>query len=139
MIVIDTNVLSELLKREPDQNVKSWMSRQPMTSVFTTTVTQAEILYGVTLLPDGKRKNKMMEAVQTLFSKRFMGRILPFDIEAAVDYAEIASLRRASGIPISQFDAQIAAITRTRGASLVTRNSDDFRDCGIKVINPWIV
>lgn len=139
MIVIDTNVLSELLKREPDQNVKSWMSRQPMTSVFTTTVTQAEILYGVALLPDGKRKNKMMEAVQTLFSKRFMGRILPFDIEAAMDYAEIASLRRASGIPISQFDAQIAAITRTRGASLVTRNSDDFRDCGIKVINPWIV
>lgn len=139
MIVIDTNVLSELLKREPDQNVKSWMSRQPMTSVFTTTVTQAEILYGVTLLPDGKRKNKMMEAVQTLFSKRFMGRILPFDIEAAVDYAEIASLRRASGILISQFDAQIAAITRTRGASLVTRNSDDFRDCGIEVINPWIV
>lgn len=139
MIVIDTNVLSELLKREPDQNVKSWMSRQPMTSVFTTTVTQAEILHGVALLPDGKRKNKMMEAVQTLFLKRFMGRILPFDIEAAVDYAEIASLRRASGIPISQFDAQIAAITRTRGASLVTRNSDDFRDCGIKVINPWIV
>lgn len=139
MIVIDTNVLSELLKREPDQNVKSWMSRQPMTSVFTTTVTQAEILYGVALLPDGKRKNKMMEAVQTLFLKRFMGRILPFDIEAAVDYAEIASLRRASGIPISQFNAQIAAITRTRGASLVTRNSDDFRDCGIKVINPWIV
>lgn len=139
MIVIDTNVLSELLKREPDQNVKSWMSRQPMTSVFTTTVTQAEILHGVALLPDGKRKNKMMEAVQTLFLKRFMGRILPFDIEAAVDYAEIASLRRASGIPISQFNAQIAAITRTRGASLVTRNSDDFRDCGIKVINPWIV
>lgn len=136
MIVIDTNVLSELLKREPDQNVKSWMSRQPMTSVFTTTVTQAEILHGVALLPDGKRKNKMMEAVQTLFLKRFMGRILPFDIEAAVDYAEIASLRRASGIPISQFNAQIAAITRTRGASLVTRNSDDFRDCGIKVINP---
>lgn len=139
MIVIDTNVLSELLKREPDQNVKSWMSRQPMTSVFTTTVTQAEILYGVALLPDGKRKNKLMGAVQILFSKRFMGRILPFDIEAAMDYAEIASLRRASGIPISQFDAQIAAITRTRGASLVTRNSDDFRDCGIKVINPWIV
>lgn len=139
MIVIDTNVLSELLKREPDQNVKSWMSRQPMTSVFTTTVTQAEILYGVALMPDGKRKNKLMEAVQILFSKRFMGRILPFDIEAAVEYAEIASLKRASGIPISQFDAQIAAITRTRGASLVTRNSDDFRDCGIKVMNPWIV
>ena len=138
MIIIDTNVLSELLTREPDQNVKSWMSLQPMLSVFTTTVTQAEILYGVELLPDGKRKNKLKTAVQSLFSGRFTGRILPFDIEAAVEYAEIASSRRASGIPISQFDAQIAAITRTRGARLVTRNSDDFRDCGIEVINPWI-
>jgi len=139
MIVIDTNVLSELLKREPDQNVKSWMSLQPMTSVFTTTVTQAEILYGVALLPEGKRKRKLKEAIQTLFFRRFTDRILPFDIEAAVEYAEIASSRRASGVPISQFDAQIAAISRTRGASLVTRNSDDFRDCGIEVINPWIV
>lgn len=139
MIVIDTNVLSELLKREPDQNVKSWMSLQPMTSVFTTTVTQAEILYGVALLPEGKRKRKLEEAIQTLFFRRFTDRILPFDIEAAVEYAEIASSRRASRVPISQFDAQIAAISRTRGASLVTRNSDDFRDCGIEVINPWIV
>src|SRR6056297_737796 len=114
MIVIDTNVLSELLKREPDQNVKSWMSLQPMTSVFTTTVTQAEILYGVALLPEGKRKRKLKEAIQTLFFRRFTDRILPFDIEAAVEYAEIASSRRASGVPISQFDAQIAAISRTR-------------------------
>ncbi len=139
MIVVDTNVLSELLRPEPHANVKSWMSQHPVTSVFTTTITQAEIMYGVELLPAGQRKDKLKTAVHTLFSHNFTGRILPFDIEAAIVYANIASSRRASGFPISQFDAQIAAITRTRGARLVTRNFDDFRDCGIEVINPWSV
>lgn len=137
MIVLDTNVLSELLKPAPDENVKVWVERKPIASLFISTLTQAEILYGVALLPDGKRKNGLLAATHTLFSKGFAGRILPFDTDAAVMYPQIAATRRRMGRPISQFDAQIAAIARSRGGPVATRNVDDFSDCGIEVINPW--
>lgn len=138
MIVLDTNVLSELLKPEPDQNVVSWVGQQSTASLFTSTITQAEILYGVALLPGGKRQKKLLTEVQDMFAEDFRGRILAFDIEAAKSYAKIASSRRAAGRPISQFDAQIAGITRSRSGRLATRNVDDFGDCGIEVINPWL-
>jgi toxin FitB len=137
MIVLDTNVLSELMKSEPSQTVMSWVLKQSATSLFITTVTQAEILYGLVLLPIGRRREALRTAAQTMFEEDFSGRILPFDIAAAYQFAQIASERRQAGRPISQFDAQIAAITRSRGAALSTRNVSDFEGCGLQVLNPW--
>lgn len=137
MILLDTNVLSELMKPEPDPKVASWVSVKPKASLFISTVTQAEILYGLSLLSDGKRKDNLEMAARTMFAEDFRGRILPFDTHAAASYAEIASTRQLSGQPISQFDVQIAAIARSRGGSVATRNVEDFVKCGIDVMNPW--
>jgi predicted nucleic acid-binding protein len=137
MIVLDTNVLSELLRPAPEAGVLAWLTDQPRGSVFTTTVTQGEILYGIRLLPDGKRRRGPWDAAQAIFNEEFSERLLSFDADAASAYAEIVASRRAAGRPISQFDAMIAAMTRSRGANLATRNVKDFDDCGIDVINPW--
>lgn len=137
MILLDTNVLSELMKPKPSKKVVSWISGQTTTSLFISTITQAEILYGLALLDVGKRKNNLQEAAMTMFSEDFNGRILPFDINAGIAYAEIASSRQLSGRPISQFDAQIAAVAKSRGGDVATRNVSDFENCGITVINPW--
>jgi len=137
MIVLDTNVLSELLRPAPEPRVTAWLEEQSPASVFTSAVTQGEILYGVRLLPDSPRRRKLWEAALTIFIEDFDGRVLSFDGDAAVAYAEISSLRRAAGRPISQFDAIIAAITRSHGAVLATRNEKDFEGCGIDLINPW--
>ena len=103
----------------------------------TTTVTQAEILYGVRLLPSAKRPSRLEAAVGDMFTTDFAGRVLPFDQAAAQAYAEIAVARRRAGRPISQFDAQIAAIARSRDAGVATRNIADFEGCGIGVVDPW--
>jgi len=137
MIVLDTNVLSELMRKSPNERVVQWMDTQPDTSLFTTTVTQAEILYGVSLLPTGKKKQALAAAVDAMFEEDFKGRVLPFDGPAAAAYARICADRVRLGRPISQFDAQIAAIARSRGAGLATRNTPDFDECGIHVIDPW--
>ena len=137
MLIFDTNKLWELMKFEPDSSVVSWVSIQPIASVFTTTILQAEILYGISLLSAGRCKSNLYAEAQAMFYEDYKGRILPFDQNSASAYVEIALSRQASGFPISQFDVQNAAITRTRGARLVTRNLDDFRDRGIEVINPW--
>ena len=137
MIVLDTNVLSELMRRAPDERVVRWMDHQPNTSLFTTAVTQAEILYGVSILPDGKRKHGLAPAVEAMFEQDFRARVLPFDGPAAVVFADLCAHRAHVGRPISQFDAQIAAIARSRGAALATRNTPDFDECGIDVIDPW--
>jgi predicted nucleic acid-binding protein len=137
MIVLDTNVLSELLAPSPSPAVVSWLSAQPAAAVFTTAVTEAEILYGLALLPDGRRRQALEAAVRPIFSEDLAGRVLAFDREAAASYAVIASRRRAIGRPISQFDAQIAAIAVSRGASIATRNVADFAETGAPVINPW--
>lgn len=137
MIVLDTNVLSEIMRREPDAAVAAWISARPASSLFTTTVTQAEILYGVRLLPSAKRRTRLEAVVGDMFTTDFAGRVLPFDQAAAQVYAEIAVARRRAGRPISQFDAQIAAIARSRDAGVATRNGADFEGCGIGVIDPW--
>ena len=137
MIVLDTNVISEVLRPAPQPAVLHWLAAQPRASLFTTTVTQGEVLYGIRVLSDGKRRRGLWDAVKRIFSEDFAGQVLDFDSDAADMYAEIAASRRMAGKPISQFDAMIVAMARSRGASLATRNVSDFEDCGVDVVNPW--
>lgn len=137
MIVLDTNVLSEVLRPIPEPSVLEWLANQPRASLFTTTMTRGEILYGIRLLSDGRRRRGPWDAAKKIFDEDFAGHVLSFDSEAADMYAEISASRRAAGKPISQFDAMIVAMARSRGASLATRNVKDFNDCGIDIINPW--
>ncbi len=137
MIVLDTNVLSEILRPQPEPKVLAWLSAQPEASLFITTITRGELLYGVHLLPKGRRRDALQRAVTAVFDEDFNHRTLPFDNHSADAYAEIASTRRTKGRPISQFDAMIAACARSRGASVATRNTRDFTGCGIQLINPW--
>jgi predicted nucleic acid-binding protein len=137
MIVLDTNVLSETLRPRPADSVKQWMAAQAAALLYTTAISQAEILYGVALLPGGRRKLTLQEMAEAIFGQAFLGRVLPFDSAAAISFAQIAAMRRRSGRPISEADAQIAAIAHSRGAAIATRNVGDFENCGIEVISPW--
>ena len=137
MIVLDTNVLSELMKPEPAPRVVDWMAGQPTLSVYTTSIAQAEILHGVMLLPRSRRRSALEAAAASMFAEDFAGRILGFGTDAALPYAEIASARRRRGRPLSYFDAQIAAIARLVGATLATRNVADFQGCGVTLVDPW--
>lgn len=137
MIILDTNVLSELMKPAPAGIVVRWVAVQPAPSLYTTSITQAEILHGIMLLPSGRRRNALEAAADAMFKEDFGGRILSFGSDAARLYALIAVERRRVGRAISHFDAQIAAIARSNGAAIATRNVTDYDHCGIKVINPW--
>lgn len=137
MIILDTNVLSELMKPAPDEDVTRWMASQPASSVYTTSLTQAEVLYGIAVLPAGARRSALEAAAEAMFAEELSDRILAFGADAARPYARIAAERRRAGRPISQFDAQIAAIARSSGAALATRNVADYDGCGVKLINPW--
>jgi len=137
VIVLDTNVLSELMRPVPTERVVRWVAAQPATSLYTTSITQAEILHGILLLPRGRRRTTLQAAAEAMFNEDFDGRVLPFGSQSAVIYASIAVERRRAGRPISQFDAQIAAISRSAGAAIATRNVSDYEGCGVTVINPW--
>ena len=137
MIILDTNVISELMRIKGDKNVKQWVASQPQELLYTTSVTQAEILYGIAILPDGKKLSQLSEKAHLMFSIDFANRILNFDSTAAYCYAKIVAHRRKLGTPISQFDAQIAAICLSHQATIATRNVDDFVDCQITIFNPW--
>lgn len=137
MIILDTNVISELMKLAPAPAVVDWAGHQTAAALYTTSVTQAEILYGVLLLPKGQRRGAIEAAARAIFAEKFEGRLLSFDSEAADAFARIAAARRAAGRPMSAFDAQIAAIAACRGAALATRNIDDFEGCGLRLLDPW--
>jgi hypothetical protein len=139
MIILDTNVVSELMKPAPASIVVDWIGAQPAASLYTTSITQAEILHGIMLLPSGRRRRGLEAAATSMFTEDFGGRILGFGADAAPLYARIASDRRRAGRPISHFDAQIAAIARSTGAVLATRNLADFEDCGATLVDPWQV
>ena len=137
MIILDTNVLSELLRPEPARQVERWLSAQDGAKVYFTTVGEAELRHGVAILPSGKRRNALTTAIEGLLDEDFRGRVLPFDRAAARAYATIAATRRAAGRPISQFDCQIAAIARAHEATVATRNTSDYEGCGVELIDPW--
>jgi toxin FitB len=137
MVVLDTNVVSEALKPSPDEAVLRWLAEQNREVVFTTAITQAEILYGVELLPSGKRRSRLYAAVERLFVDEFPERVLPFDSHSALIYPKIVATRAELGRPISQFDALIAAVCQSRNAMIATRNTSDFEDCGLTIVNPW--
>jgi len=139
VIVLDTNVISELTRQSPEPGVISWLDSQPVTQVATTAITAAELLYGVARLPGGRRKTELAAAVRDLLSGDFGGRVLPFDERAAPRYADIVSERDQLGRPIGIADAQIAAICRVLDAVLATRNTTDFEETGIELINPWLL
>jgi predicted nucleic acid-binding protein len=135
--LLDTNVLSELLRAQPDDRVLRWFAQQHAEALFVSAITQAEMLYGAALLPRGRRRTQLEQQLQAMFDEEFERRVLPFDGQAAVAYAALVLVRRSAGRPISQFDAQIAAIAVTHRATLVTRNVEDFDGCGLSVVNPW--
>jgi predicted nucleic acid-binding protein len=139
VIVLDTSVVAELMRQAPDDGVVGWVDQYPAADVFITAVTAAELRYGVARLPDGRRKAVLTIKVSELLTEDFQDQILPFGGDAAAHYAEIAASREHEGRLISMADAQIAAICRQYGAHLATRNTKDFADTGVHVLNPWNV
>ena len=137
MIVLDTNVISELTRRRPDQGVLAWLDSLEISDVVTTAITAAELRYGVARLPDGERKRELEEVIRGILSEDFHGRVLPFDERSSVRYADIVTSRERIGRPIGFADAQIAAICRDLGAILATRNTADFEATGVQLVNPW--
>jgi predicted nucleic acid-binding protein len=137
MIVLDTNIISEVFKPKPAPGVLSWLQQQDDGLVFTTAITRGELLYGLNIMVDGKRRETLISGLQRIFTMRFAGRVLPYDDAAADAYALILAQRRRMGRPTSVADAMIASIARSRGAALATRNVRDFEGCDVTLINPW--
>ncbi len=138
MIVLDTNVLSEFMRVEPEARVLAWVDAQPSVDLAVSAVTVAEILHGIARLPSGKRKQKLEAHAMAMFEEDFAGRILPFDAHAAVEYATLVAGAEANGCAVSMADAQIAATCRSHGAAIATRNVRDFEVSGVEVIDPWM-
>ena len=135
MIVLDTNVLSELMRPEPAAAVLDWMAAQPA-ALHVTTPTCAEILFGIALMAEGRRRQNLAEQAERMFAEDFAGRILGFDLAAAAAYAAIAAERQRAGQRLSPVDGMIAAIARVHGAAIATRDGD-LAGCGVPLIDPW--
>jgi hypothetical protein len=137
MFLIDTNVISELMRATPAPSVLNWFATQDPSTLYLSAVTEAELRTGIAILPAGRRREGLRVALDATIAEDFEGRVLPFDTYAAKTYAEIAAGRRSAGRPIADADCQIAAIARAAGIPVVTRNTRDFDGCGIDLINPW--
>ena len=137
MIILDTNVVSELMRPDPDPGVVDWVAGQAAINLYLSTVSEAELRYGIEILPTGARRDRLLAEVEGMLREDFAGRVLPFDSAAAQSYAVIAAARRAAGRPINHADCQIAAMARSRGASVATRDINGFEGSGVDVINPW--
>ena len=137
MVLLDTNVVSELMRAVPSVEVLAWMDERPSRELFVTAVTEAEVRTGIAILPAGARRRRLADAAERTLRVLFSGRVLPFDSGAALAYADIAAASRAAGRPISQSDCQISAIARSRGMAVATRNVRDFSETGVEVIDPW--
>lgn len=138
MIILDTNVVSEPMRPEPDGRVLAWLAAQDAGALFITAVTEAELRTGLAIMPEGRRREALAAALEAVLAEDFAGRVLPFEGGAAARaYATIQAARRGMGRPISMTDAMIAAIAQARGAQVATRNVGDFADTGVDVVNPW--
>jgi hypothetical protein len=137
MIVLDTNVISELMRPESHPAVLAWVAAQPRATLYTTGINQAEILYGIAVLPDGRRRTALAAAAEAMFADDFADRVLPFSGAAAMHYANIVAARRRAGTPIEGFDALIAATALAAGADIATRDIGGFDGCGLTLIDPW--
>jgi predicted nucleic acid-binding protein len=137
MIIVDTNIISEMMKPSPSTNVMAWFDRQEVTQLFVTTITIAEISYGINVLPNGNRRDLLENAFDKALRAAFEHRILSFDENSAHLYGKIMSRRKALGQPLSIPDGQIAAIASANSCSVATRNTNDFTECGVDLINPF--
>ena len=137
VVLLDTNVVSEMMRKIPDREVDFWAAKQAVESLFFSAVAEAELRYGAAIVPEGRRRDKLVSDIEAMLRTVFEDRILPFDSSAARAFAGIAADRRRMGRPISQADGQIAAIARSRSLAVATRNIRDFADMGIEVIDPW--
>ena len=139
MVILDTNALAELIRARPHPAVVEWMDQQDTFELWITAVTAAELRTGVALLPEGRRKSDLHLHIERLLDETFAGYVLPFDDRSAIPYADIVSGRRNKGRSIAFQDAQIGAICLQQGMTLATRNTRDFEDTGIDLIDPWSV
>lgn len=138
MILLDTNVVSELMRPAPDPHVVAWVDARPTGELFVSAVTVGEIRLGIALLPAGQRQTRLARLADTMFEEDFSGRCLAYDRNAATEFADIVAARTRIGRPVSVEDAQIAAIGRAARFTLATRNTKDFTDIdGLSVIDPW--
>ena len=139
MIVIDTNVISEVMRAHPAPAVLAWFGAQEARMLYLSAVGEAELRRGAAILPPGQRRDLLVTQIEAMINEDFSGRVLPFDSAAARAFAAIDGDRRGAGRPITFADCQIAATARAHGATLATRNVTDFEGCGVEVINPWNV
>lgn len=137
MKVLDTNIVSELIRQKPNKHVLQWVNAQDAKDLALTSISVAELLYGAARLPDGKRKTALKSILLSIFAEDFHNRIIPFDDIAAAHYADLVVKREKAGRPINMGDAQIAAICQAYDAILVTRNIKDFGGLDVSLINPW--
>ena len=136
-VLLDTNVVSELIRKAPDPAVETWAAGHALEDLFFSAVGEAELRYGAAILPAGRRRESLVSDIHRMLSDAFDGRVLPFDSRAARAYADIAAMRRSAGRTVPPADCQIAAIARSRGMAVATRNGRDFEDIEIEVVDPW--
>jgi hypothetical protein len=137
MILLDTNVISELMRPRPERAVTIWQQAYPKNSFWTASVVIAELLSGIELMSAGRKQSALREAVEGMIAEDFRGRVLKFDLPAARNYGQILSSRKRIGRPIREMDALIAATALANGATLATRNTADFENCGVQLVDPW--
>ncbi len=136
-MLLDTNVVSELVRKSPNPAVVTWVSAHALEDLFLSAVSEAELRYGVAILPVGRRRDRMFFQIEAMLREAFEDRVLPFDSDAAGAYGNIAAGRRSTGRPVAVADCQIAAIAASRGMAVATRNVRDFENMGIEIVDPW--
>ena len=136
-VLLDTNVVSEMIRKSPNPSVEAWMTGHPVEELFFSAVGEAELRYGAAILPAGRRRQTLVSDIERMLRDAFEDRVLPFDSDAARVYAEIAAARRAVGRSVAPPDCQIAAIARSRDLAVATRNARDFEGIGIELVDPW--